>query len=284
MAMRVLPLDGPFGVAVEGIDLARDADETMLRTLIGLLHANGVLVIRGQRLSDAEYARFGRAWGTPLTFFIQDHRRNDFPEMIRISNAASTPMNMRDGAVHWHSDSSYEEVPASVTMLLGAEIPEQGGETLFAGTALAYAALSDETKARIERRFALHRLGGAPWVEGEVIPASDRPQRDLPVVRHPLVMPHPATGKLALFLSGTAFAIDGMDEEEARALIVELRRHVVRPEFRLTYKIGVGELLLWDNFSTVHSATEIEYSDEDGRRRLLYRISTKGMPALLAVP
>lgn len=280
--MRVSRLDGPFGAQVDGLDIGRDTDDATLRALIGLLHQHSILVIHGQSPSDADYVRFGRQWGKPLEFFIPEHRRDDFPEMIRISNAASTPPEMRDGAVHWHSDSSYEEIPASVTMLLGAEVPERGGQTLFAGTALAYQALPDATRQRIAGRVALHRLGAAPWVEGEVIPGPDRPRREMPVVRHPLVMPHPVTGRPALFLSGTAFAIEGMEDIEARELILALRRHVVRPEFRQSYKIAVGDLLLWDNFSTVHSATEIEYSDAPGKRRLLYRISTKGLPALLA--
>ena len=71
-----------------------------------------------------------------------------------------------------------------------------------------------------------------------------------------------------------------MASSEATELIRFLRQHVARPEFRTEYKVLPGDIVLWDNFSTVHRAAPIEYSNEPGKRRLLYRISTKGRPAL----
>jgi taurine dioxygenase len=105
----------------------------------------------------------------------------------------------------------------------------------------------------------------------------------MPRQRHPLIMKHPVTGRKAVFTSGTACGIEGMDEREAIALIRMLREHVVSPEFRADYKVMPGDIVLWDNFSTVHCASPIEYSNEDGKRRLLYRISTKGVPDLCEV-
>ena len=96
---------------------------------------------------------------------------------------------------------------------------------------------------------------------------------------HPLVMVHPVTGRKGIFTSGTAYAIDGMDDIEATALIRELREHIVRPAYRTSYKVRPGDIVLWDNFGTVHCASPIEYSNDDGKRRLLHRISTKGMPS-----
>ena len=55
---------------------------------------------------------------------------------------------------------------------------------------------------------------------------------------------------------------------------------MTQPQFVTQYKVEVGDIFLWDNFQVLHSATPIEYSDEPGKRRLLYRISTKGIPDL----
>ena len=273
-----------IGAIVTGLDLARDMSDATMRSLIALLHERGVIVIKDQQLSDADYVRFGHYWGRPLEFFIAEHRVNDHPAMIRIDNNPATPLAMRDGAVHWHSDSSYEEEPAAVTMLYGKEAPDEGGVTQFSNTAAAYAALSDAMKAKIDSLVAIHELGKAPWIEGETRPDPDRPSRDMPRQRHPLVMRHPVTGRKGIFTSGTACAIEGMDREEAIALIRTLREHVVRPEFRAAYKVLPGDIVLWDNFGTVHCASPIEYSAEPGKRRLLYRISTKGMPAVCKLP
>lgn len=277
--IAVEPLAPAIGAVVTGVDLAADMSEPIVRELVELLLARGVVVIRNQRIDHATYLNFSRFFGTPLRFFLAEHRDRAFPEIIRIDNDPATPPAMRDGAVHWHSDSSYEEVPAAVTMLYGVEAPDTGGVTRFASTAAAYAALPAEERARIDGLVAVHQLGMAPWIEGETVPDPDRPSRDLPTQRHPLVMRHPVTGAGAIFASGTACGIEGMEPGPARTLIRSLREHVVSPEFRTEYKVTPGDLVLWDNFSTVHTASPIEYSDVPGRRRLLYRISTKGWPA-----
>ncbi len=102
--------------------------------------------------------------------------------------------------------------------------------------------------------------------------------------RHPLIIRHPVTGRRAIYASGTAFAIDGMPADEGRALIQRLRAHVAEDQFRITWKVAPGDIVLWDNFSTVHSATPIDYSDLPGKQRLLYRISTRGLPDLCRAP
>lgn len=276
----VAPLTPAIGSVVIGLDLSRDMNDAVMLQLVRLMHERSVLVIKEQTLTDADFVRFGHYWGHPLEFFIAEHRKNDHPEMIRIDNDPATPLCMRDAAVHWHSDNSYEVEPAAVTMLYGKEAPDQGGYTHFASTAAAYQALPDEKKAFLDALVAVHELGAAPWIDEETPPDANRPKRNLPLQRHPLIMRHPVTGRKAIFTSGTAFAIDGLEQEEARGLIRELRAHVVQPRFRCSYKVLAGDIALWDNFTTVHSSSPIEYSREDGKRRLLYRISTKGVPAL----
>lgn len=280
--MRITPMPGPFGAVVEDIDLATDQSEPTMRALIAALHEHQILAIRGQHLTEEQYAAFGHFWGKPLMFHIEGHRNNAHPELIRINNSASTPERYRDGAMHWHSDSSYEEVPASVTMLYGVEAPATGGETMIASSALAYDALDDETKAQIDGLTGLHCLGGSPALPGEKIPFVPETTAQHGIQKHPLVMRHPVTGRKALFTSGTAYSAEGMDRDEGRALIDRLRQHVTEPQFVTKYKVEEGDIFLWDNFQVLHTATAIEYSDEPGKRRLLYRISTKGMPDLCA--
>ena len=278
--MHIRPMPGPFGAFVDDIDLARDRDDATIRALIDALHTHQILSIRGQALDNAGYVAFGRQWGKPLAFHIPGHVRDDFPEMIRIANAAATPERYRDGAMHWHSDSSYEAVPASVTMLYGVEAPLTGGETRIASGVLAYDALDGETKARIDGLTGLHCLGGSPALPGEKIPFVPESTARHGIQRHPLVMRHPVTGRRSLFTSGTAFGAEGLEQDEGRALIDRLRRHITDPRFITSYAVAAGDVFLWDNFQVLHTATPIDYSDAPGRRRLLYRISTKGLPAL----
>jgi len=278
--MHVEKLAGGFGVQVVGLDLSIDMSEPTIRALIDLVHENQILVISRQSLRDADYVRFGHFWGKPLHFFLASHTRDGFPEMIKLHNRTDTPLKERDTAVYWHSDGTYEEVPASITMIYGVEVPEVGGETLIASTVLAYEALSDEMKQRIDPYVGLHCLSGAPPLPGENLVLVPELIAGLGIQRHPLVMRHPVTGRKSLFIGGTAFGIEGMDKTEGRELILTLRTHVTQPPFTNSYKVQPGDILMWDNYQTMHSATPIEYSDEDGKRRLLYRISTKGIPDL----
>lgn len=279
---RVSHLGPHLGSVVTGIDLAAPPSDAVMTDLIRLLHERGVLVIKDQALTEAQYDHFGRYWGRPLEFFIQSHRHREWPALIEINNDPNTPNELRDGAVHWHSDSTYEEEPAAVTLLYGVEAPAVGGATQWASTAAAYDALPEEMKQRLEGLVAIHRLGKAPWIAGETPPDPNRPERDMTPQRHPLIVRHPVTGRRAIFTSGTACGIDGMEPEAATDLIRSLREHVVKPEFRIEYKISAGDVALWDNYTTVHTAAPIEYSAEDGKRRRLFRISTKGLPRLVA--
>lgn len=279
MALETVPITPHIGAIVWDIDLSAAMADDRMPALVDLLFDRGVLIIPNQLLSDGDYVRFAHFFGRPLDFFIPEHRNSEFPAIIRIDNDPDTPQAARDGAAHWHSDSSYETEPGAVTMLYGKAAPTTGGETHFASTAAAYADLPDVLKEELDGLIARHDLGRAPWIEGETLPDPDRPVRKTDAPTHPLIMVHPVTGRKAIFTSGTAYAIDGMGPNEATALIRALREHIVQPQYRMTYKIMPGDIVLWDNFGTVHCASPIEYSNEAAKRRLLYRISTKGIPA-----
>ncbi len=278
--MQIKRLPGPFGAAVEELDLALELDAATTKTLIDALFEHHILLLEDQKLTEAEYARFGRLWGDPLMFFVPKHRHESFPEIIRIRNSPATPPESRDGAMHWHSDSSYEDVPASVTMLYGVESPDTGNDTLFADLAAAYDALPQATKDAIEPLHVLQDpSGGKVNLPGEV--RGSGTTEPLPVVSHPLVMRHPITGRKALFgISGTACGIVGWDDARAIELLLELKRHALQAQFRQRARVSKDTVLLWDNFAVIHSATRTEYSDEPSRRRLLHRISTKGLPPI----
>lgn len=285
--LKTTPLAGPLGAEVTGLDLSQDLASDMIKQLVDLLYKYRVLVIRDQQLSHAEYVRFGRQWGDPIEFFIPSHRDPEHPELIRISNSPETPLSQRDGAAHWHTDSSYETTPASVTMLYAAESPEVGGETLFVDMAAAYDALPEGQKETIVNYQVRHMVVGGKSLElddekigGEVSEVVRR-QREKEMPLHPLVLSHPVTARKALYaVSGSAYAIEGLPPEEGTQLLKDLKAHAVSQQFKQQIKARTGDVLIWDNLSTMHSATPLEYSDAPGKRRLLYRISTRGLPAI----
>jgi taurine dioxygenase len=274
----------PFGAAVDGIDIESGVSEDDTRFLIHLLYRHRVLIVRGQeRLSLERYAQFGGEWGEPIIFYRAGDRHKELPSLIRISNSPTVAENMRNAAMHWHSDSTYEPTPASVTTLYAVEAPSAGNATLFVDTAAVYASLSEDLRLRIEDLTVIHHVRSQK-VDGPDEHRASGTELDAsapPTVRHPLVIKHPATGQRGLFgFAGTAYGIEGMPDEEAIPLLIDIKREATLPQLRLSASAEAGTILMWDNYAVVHCATLTRYSDADGERRLLYRISTRGKPRL----
>ena len=134
---------------------------------------------------------------------------------------------------------------------------------------------------KIEGLVVEHGVGDRRLLlEGE-----DRGQNDSadarPAVRHPLVMTHPVTGETAISTpSGSARGIVGMDDEEGIALLIAVKRHMIQPQFCTSAAARSNTVVIWDNYAVMHSATPTKYSDADGERRMIYRISTRDIPVL----
>jgi taurine dioxygenase len=143
----------------------------------------------------------------------------------------------------------------------------------------AYEALDADTKEWITGLRVVHdpRGGSVPLLPEET--RGDSSSSELPVVDHPLVMHHPVTGRPALFgFSGTASGIVGWSDKAAVDLLLQLKQHVLDERFRQVARADEGSILVWDNYSVVHCATATTYGAADGERRLLHRISTRGLP------
>ena len=286
--MEIKKLDASFGVEVLGLDLKLETSDTLMKKLTSVLYEHRLLVIRGQEMEPEQYLEFGRQWGTPHPHVLDHARMKGFPELLEVGNVTERAKEdaVRNGAVQWHTDQSYEEEPASATMLYCILAPEVGGETQLADQVAAYAALDEKTKATIDTMVALHQYGAGPTRSDEQAadPIKTEEQKDsLPVVRHPLVRRHPVTGHRALYgVSGSSFGIEGLVPEEGGALLKRLKEHAISERFVYRHKYRVGDIAIWDTLSTMHSATRIKYATGNADRRLLYRISVKGAPRIHA--
>lgn len=152
--------------------------------------------------------------------------------------------------------------------------------------ATAYDNLDDAVRRRIEGIVVAHKYGRGRRREGEP-PAnpiiSEDQDRCEPTVYHPLVMRHPVTGRKALYaLDHDAFAIQGMVNGEAEALLDELKIHALDERHIYRHKYSVGDLLSWDTLQTMHAATPNGVAISKVDSRLLWRISLRGRPSLHA--
>ncbi|MCC7271843.1 MAG: TauD/TfdA family dioxygenase [Alphaproteobacteria bacterium] len=271
---------GPIGAEVRGVDLSGEVDDALFARLRDLLHARGVVVVRGQHLTEADQVAFAGRFGSLQKILFSEHLVPGYPELFLISNVVEGGRNVgnTDAGRFWHTDGAYLPAPHRISMLYAVEVPHRDGrplgDTVFTGMAAAYDALPRATKARIAGLKAIHSLvhryetkTGSP----EDLVARTR---KYPPAAHPLVVRHPDTGRQCLYVSeGYTTGIEGMGEAQARELIDALCAHAVRPEFHYRHRWEVGDLLIWDNRQTLHKAT-FDYLPAE--RRLMRRATVSG--------
>ncbi|GIZ11990.1 hypothetical protein NCCP436_14060 [Pseudomonas sp. NCCP-436] len=190
-------------------------------------------------------------------FLLADH-----PEIFIISNIVENgqPIGLGDAGKFWHSDLSYKEFPSLGSMLLAQELPEEGGDTLFASQQLAYETLPAELRQAIEGKRAAHSYT-ARYAD-EVFAGIRRPTlteaqlAEVKAVVHPVVRAHPETGRKGLFVNEnfTTHILD-IPEDESRQILAELFAHSARPEFIYRHQWRPHDMVFWDNRALIHLAT-----------------------------
>lgn len=280
------PLDGDFGAEVTGIDLAGEVGPGVLEGLRRLFHERQLMVIREQEITPQRFLSFARAFGAPQLHILAHLRHREVPEILPLSNIFEDgkPIGVYDGAAFWHQDMAFEEVPSNVTIVHALEVPDEGGETLFADMWAAYEALDADTRALIEGRRARHRYGNRAdedyRTRTKAMELTEEGQKRVRDVFHPLVLSHPVTGRKGLYgVASTSRGIEGMEDAEARALLDRLAEHAGQDRFVHAHSYRPGDIVLWDNFSLMHRATLIERASGPGTRRYMHRISTKDLAA-----
>jgi taurine dioxygenase len=271
-------LSDGLGVAIEGIDLAKPLSDAEFRAVEQAFWDGQVLAIKGQKLAPAAYLEFARRFGKPEPHVIDQFHYPGHPDILILSNVKKDgkPTGLQDAGSYFHTDYSYLQVPARVTMLYSIEVPKRGGNTLFANMYAAYDDLSAAMKREIDGMVVLHHYGNRDDLDEQSRTAAsaltDEQKGKVDWVRHKLVRTHYGTGRKALYaVSGSSFQIEGMPHREGVALLDELKAHALQDKYRFSYSYDVGDVVLWDDLATLHSATLTDPNDP----RTLWRITVK---------
>ena len=257
-----------------------EADEigADFRAVWDAFFASQVLVFRAQRFSPSGFLAFAKQFGRPEPHVIDQFHHPEHADILILSNVKKNgePIGLADAGTYFHTDYSYLEVPARATLLYSVEVPKKGGDTLFANQYAAYDDLPGAMKKRIADLVALHHYGNRDDLdEGSRTVASvlsEEQKQKVTWVRHRVARKHPVTGRTALYaVNGSSFGIEGMPEDEAIDLLRELARHATQPKYQLRLKYGVGDVVIWDNASLLHSATLTGPDDP----RTLWRVTIK---------
>lgn len=284
MTLDANRLSPACGAEVRGINLTALNDAAFDALYAAWNDADGVLVVRGQSLSEPDHVAFSRRFGPiyddpdtePMSHTVSKYLHPDWPQIYRVSNItdrAGEPLGRRKAGTYWHSDCSYLERGAKASILHAIEIPPYGGNTMFANLTKAYAALSDAMKALISDLKVVHdfRVASAGWTH-ETKADADLTSRTCNV--HPLVRTHADTGEKSLFVNrGFTSHIEGFTAEESAALLDFLCRHSEQPEFIYRHNWSRGDVVIWDNRCVMHCAVS-DYPD--GHRRYMHRTTGIG--------
>ncbi|MGK5070536.1 TauD/TfdA dioxygenase family protein [Janthinobacterium sp. AD80] len=276
---QIETFDAPLGAQVLGLDLAQPLSPGDFQRLHHAHLDHHVLVFRDQRITPRQQVDFSRRFGPLQIHVLRQFQLPTQPEVLVISNIVEDgqPIGLGDAGHFWHSDLSYKEVPSLGSMLHAQELPDEGGDTVFANMHLAWESLPAALRHAVRGARAEHSYLSQyeelrrrnPWR-----PALTQAQIDeVTPVTHPVVRVHPETGRRALFVSEHfTTRIVGLPDDESRALLDELFAHSVRPEHLYVHRWQPHDLVFWDNRSLMHLATGCPPE----QRRKLYRTTIEG--------
>ncbi|MDB5461137.1 MAG: TauD/TfdA family dioxygenase [Caulobacteraceae bacterium] len=263
-----------FAGTLEGVDL-RSITDAEASEFKAVLDSNGLMIVRGQTLAPDDLVKFAARFG-PVEYGVrEDFQLPENPDVYVISNIVENgkPKGNPNDGFAWHTDLSFLEYPTAYTFLYALEVPPEGGNTEFASAAASYDRLSAEEKARLDALSVRHsytmlhatRKGARELTEDE--------KQRMPDVIHPMVRTHPATGRKALYLGPDTSLPVGVDPKEGSELIWSLMKRTIEPDKVYAHSWRPGDLVVWDNHTMVHRATEY---DRQRYRRLLHRVTVRG--------
>jgi taurine dioxygenase len=264
-------LSPALGLEVVGIDLSQPINPLLAAQLEATWHEGLVLLLRDQVLTMENQVRFAECFG-PLAKVVNVQNATGHPSVMLISNIRKDgkPIGaLPDGEMQFHTDQCYLERPAMASMLYAIEVPNVGGNTLFANAYSAYETLPADIKRKLDGRKAINAYD----YDNASTKRGTRLRDGVPYYVHPVVRTHPGTGRKALYVNRLmTLSIEGMPEAESNALLNFLFDHQEQRQFVYEHVWRVGDILMWDNRCTLHARSDFS-SDE---RRLMRRIAVLG--------
>jgi len=283
-SLSVQPVAGALGATVAGIDLSVVSESDELDVVRQALADYLVVFLPQQHLTLDDLERItDLLGGRDVTPFVTP--LDDRPYVIRVIKEPSDQLNFANA---WHTDLSYLPEPPSYTLLHAWEVPDHGGDTVWANQYLAYETLSGGLKETLAGLRAVHSAGMAYGTGGfldkvkdltsmAIAPSPDAYQECV----HPAVIEHPVTHRAALYVNPVyTTRFDGWTPIESQTLLAHLHRHSINENFTCRLRWAAHTLAIWDNRVTMHNAL----NDYSGVRREMYRTSVKGAVPLRAQP
>ena len=267
------PTSGSIGAEIHGVNLSTDLSDAVFSEIRQTFIDHGLIFFRNQELTPDDHLRFAKRWGeiNINRFFA---KVEGYEQIAEVKKDIDQEINI-GGA--WHTDHSYDQIPAMGSILLARETPKTGGDTLFANMYKAYESLSDGLKGTLGSMNACHSSRHVFGAHTGYAEASNQrignPELATQDAIHPVIITHPESKRKALYVN-PEFTVnfEGWTKEESQPLLNYLTEHSTRPENITRFNWEPGSIAFWDNRCTWHFAL----NDYPGEKRLMHRITIEG--------
>ena len=257
-----------IGAEISGVDLSKALDDRTIEAIYQALLDHLVIFFRDQKISPQAHIAFAEAFGElDVPHPIYPHVAG-FERVVLLENDAERPPDTND----WHTDMTFHQEPPFASVLYSREVPETGGDTLWASMYAAYDALPSEMKAHLANLSAMHDMGSFrnQYLAEGGIDALNEAMSNVGSAVHPVVGHHPVTDKPFLHVNAsfTAHVVD-MSTRDSDRLLHYLYNHIDRPEFQVRFRWQADCVAMWDNRVTQHYAV----ADYMSRYRRMHRVT-----------
>jgi taurine dioxygenase len=255
-----------IGAEIGGVDLRDQLDPETIADIRAALNAHKVIFFRDQDLTAEQHIAFARRFGD-LEIHPATPKDQANPEILRISHG---PQH-KGTENFWHSDVTWRPEPSLGSVLRAIEVPEVGGDTLFASMEAAYETLSPAMQEWVCTLTAVHDISRVfarrlKMTREEIL-------EKYPLQEHPVVRTHPETGRRCLYVN-TAFTshIKGLSTKESDRLLEHLYAQARVPEYQCRFRWQKNSIAFWDNRASQHYAA----SDYFPAVRTMERVTVAG--------
>ncbi|MCZ6579661.1 MAG: TauD/TfdA family dioxygenase [Gammaproteobacteria bacterium] len=274
--LKAIPVSREVGAEISRVDIAAGISDEQFSELKQAFSDYGVIFLRDQDITPDQHIEFARRWGEiNVNRFFQPVETH--PQIAEVRKEPHQKANI--GAA-WHTDHSYDQIPAMGSILYAREVPELGGDTLFSSMYAACDALSDGMKKMLlgmrAEHSSRHVFGEQAYDDKDVEDVGGRLGNTGAATQdaiHPVIIRHPLSGRSALYVNGDfTVKFEGWTKAESQPLLDFLYQHASQNEFTCRFQWQKGSMAIWDNRATHHYAM----NDYQGELRLMHRITIQG--------
>ena len=252
--MKIEPVTPTIGAMVSGVDLSEPLEQDVQDRIYDAVMQHLVLFFRGQDLSPEAQFRFATNFGDPVEPHPVYPHLPGFDRVVLLENDGDRPPDTDD----WHTDLTFQQNPPFLSVLHAIEVPQTGGDTVWANMYKAYDTLPEDVQALVSKSSAVHDMGAFRndyLGENNDIEALNKAMASVGSAVHQMAPKHPVTRRRLLFVNRSfTRQVVGLHQAESDRLLQYLFGHLESPNLQVRFRWQKGSVAIWDNRTTQHFA------------------------------